>query len=536
MEDTTMKKTILPILVLMMGLVSCTGDFAARNTNPEQATDEMLDYDGLRVGAPLSQMMANVIPSYQLTSEEEYGSANYQVAQGLNGNIFANYEAASNSGFSQNNVYNLNPDGWSKAMFNDAYTRAIGPWIKLNENRESAPEMVALADILKVAVLHRVTDVYGPIPYSQLSSGSLTVPYDSQKDVYTQMFTELGNAIELLTNSPATVFAPIARFDRVFYGDATKWIQFANTLRLRMALRVAYADNALYQAQAAAAIANPKGFLSENAMLHKGSGAWENPIYVIEYDFNDGDAKAGATIITYMNGYRDPRISAYFTAGSDGSYNGVRMGADVSTDYPKSTLWSKIKCAKDDPILWMSGAESEFLLAEHYLRQGSEVEAQSHYEAGITKSFDLWGVGGAAAYIAAGDRTVGAYVDPVTAGNSYSSALTNVSIAWDSQSSFEGHLEQIITQKYLAGFPEGEEAWAEFRRTGYPKVIPVKNNNSGGRVDSNLQVRRLPYPQTEYQANMKNVQMGVNMLSAESANRGADNGGTRLWWDKNTRF
>ena len=527
---------LLFVTALCLGLVSCLGKFPDRNTNPEQATDEMLDHDGLRVGSPLAQMMANVVPSYQNGDDGEYGSANYQVAQGLNGNIFANYEGASNNGFAQNNVYNLNPDGWSKAMFNDAFTRAIGPWINLNALRGSDPEMTALADILKVAVLHRVTDAYGPIPYSALTSGSLTVAYDAQAQVYAQMFQELGAAIDLLTEAPATVFAPLARFDRVFYGDATKWIQFANTLRLRLALRVAYADPSLYATQAAAALANPKGVLTEDAMLHKGSGAWENPIYVIEYNFNDGDAKAGATIITYMNDYQDPRRAAYFTAGSDGNYYGVRMGASVSTDYPKSTLWSRVKCTNDDPLLWMSGAESFFLLAEHWLRQGDEATAKTAYEAGIAKSFELWGVGGADTYMAAADRTVGAYTDPVTAGNSYSTPLTEVSIAWDSQETFEGHLEQIITQKYIAMFPEGEEAWAEFRRTGYPKVIPTRTNNSGGTINTNLQVRRLPYPREEYQANGANVAAGVALLREESANNGADNGGTRVWWDKNTRF
>ena len=100
----------------------------------------------------------------------------------------------------------------------------------------------------------------------------------------------------------------------------------------------------------------------------------------------------------------------------------------------------------------------------------------------------------------------------------------------------KGHLEQIITQKYLAGFPEGEEAWAEFRRTGYPRVIPVRTNNSGGTINTDLQVRRLPYPIEESQANGANLTSGIALLRQESANNGGDNGGTRLWWDKNPRF
>lgn len=516
--------------------VGCTSDYLRRNTNQEQVTDEMLEYDGLRLGSSLNSMMANVIPSYQTIGDEEYGSANFQVAQGLNGNIFANYEGASNSGFAQNNVYNINPDGWSKAMFNDAYTRAIGSWVEMNEQREGNEIALALADVLKVAVLHRVTDVYGPIPYSELTTGSLTIKYDSQEEVYTQMFKELGDAIDLMLEAPSSAFNQYARYDRVFYGDISKWLQFANTLRLRLALRVAYVKPELYLEQATAAISSAAGFLTDDAKLYPGAGAWENPLYVIEYNFNDGDAKAGATIITYMNSYADPRISKYFTAGSDGNYYGVRMGATVSTDYPKSDLWSKILCTNNDPLLWMSGAESYFLLAEHYLRQGDETSARNFYQDGISRSFSLWNAGSASSYISNSTRTVGSYTDPVTASNSYATALSNVAVAWTSQSSFEGHLEQIITQKYIAMFPEGEEAWAEFRRTGYPKVIPTARNNSGGAINTNLQIRRLPYPTTEYQANNANVTAAVGILAGEALSGTLDNGGTRLWWDKNTRF
>jgi len=528
-----MKKYIIPVIaaVLTFCAVSCTKDFVWRNTNQEQASDEMLDHDNLRIGSYVAQMMANVLPSYQ-NGEKEYGSASYQVVQGLTGNIFANYEAASNSGFHQTNEYNLVADGWTKALFEDVFERAAGPWARANLYREDAEVPVALADVLKVAALHRVTDAYGPIPYSELGKGLQHVSYDAQSEVYNAMFKDLENAIGILTpfaqNLGGETF--MADYDNVFYGDLTKWVQFANTLRLRLALRVAYADPALYREQAAAAIANPLGFLTVNAALHPGAGAWENPLYVIEYNFNDGDAKAGATIITYMNAWNDPRRAAYFTIGSDGQYHGVRMGAVVDSNYPKSTLWSKINCTNNDPLLWMSGAESYFLLAEHYLRQGSASQAQTYYEDGIKKSFELWGVG-IGNYLNT-TAAVGSYTDPVTSGNSYSTNLTSVSVAWSSQSSTEGHLEQIITQKYIAMFPEGMEAWAEFRRTGYPKVIPTLTNNSGGSIDTQTQIRRIIYPQSESQANPANLQEGIELLNEEAKSGSGDNGGTKLWWDK----
>ena len=86
--------------------------------------------------------------------------------------------------------------------------------------------------------------------------------------------------------------------------------------------------------------------------------------------------------------------------------------------------------------------------------------------------------------------------------------------------------ERIITQKWIAMFPNGQEAWSEFRRTGYPKVIPIVNNLSGGKVDTNVQVRRMTFPRSEYSNNAAGVAAATALLG------GADTGGTKLWWDK----
>ena len=190
--------TLTHAVAASLGTVSCVKDFTARNTNQEQANEEMMDHDNMRTGSYISQMIANVLPSYQNDGSNEYGSASYQVVQGLTGNIFANYEAASNSGFHQTNEYNLVADGWTKALFEDAFVRAMAPWAKLNALRENSPYDAALGDVLKVAVLHRVTDAYGPIPYNQLGTGVNHVAYDTQEEVYRGMFMDLDRAIETL--------------------------------------------------------------------------------------------------------------------------------------------------------------------------------------------------------------------------------------------------------------------------------------------------------------------------------------------------
>lgn len=532
-------KYILIAAAAMTMTIACTKSFEERNTNPEEATDEMLGWDNLRVGSAFAQMTRNVIPSYQLIGDEEYGSASFQVVQDLTGNLFSNYIGILNTGFNANNIYNITAKNWYEAMYNDAYVRATGSWETLDLYREESPEAAALGDVLKVALMHRVTDTYGPIPYTQIGSGLVTMQYDSQKDIYAKFFEELDAAIATLTSfwqaQPGVKL--LADFDNVFGGDIAKWLKFANTLRMRLAMRVVYADQALAMAQAEAALANPAGLMTTSAdlaALHKpASGAWENPLYVIQYSFND--ACAGATIEAYMNGFKDPRLPKYFVAGADGKYHGVRNGINLTADYANSNLLSKFNCTNNDDIMWMNPAEAWFLKAEYWLRNGDDTQAKQCYEEGVKVSFDVWGVSGAEDYLADKRSTPAKYED-VVGSTSVNNALSDITVAWSTGAAFETNLEQIITQKYIAGFPEGQEAWSEFRRTGYPKVIPYAVNQSGGRIDTQRQIRRLNWPSSEYRTNAANVSAAISTLNAESSLASGDNGGTRLWWDKNTRF
>ena len=525
-------------LAVAFTAVSCTGDFLDRNTNPEQAYEEHMKHDGLAIGGPFSQMTKNVSAAYQMGASE-YGSDRYQVIQDLAGNIFSGYTGATNSGFTQNNLYNITAGGWSKGMFEDVYERLVTQAVNVEPLRESFPSEVALVDIVKVAGLHRVTDSYGPIPYSVIYDEEqvLARPYDSQEQVYRGMFKDLDNAIETLQNQALGGGMLLADYDDVFYGDVAKWVKFANTLRLRLAMHVVYADEALAFEEAEKSINNPVGLMTEAgdaAYLHPGAGAWQYPLYTIQYDFNNGDSAVGATIETYMNSFGGPRREKLFTKVSDGArdYIGVRNGVTNGSDYKLKV--SRILCDQTSPMLWMAPAEAYFLKAEYWLRKGDEAQAKTAYEEGVKVAFATVGAAGADEYLAS-TATVGGYTDPV-GNNSYENALSGTPVVWSGASSFENHLEQIITQKYIAMFPEGQEAWTEYRRTGYPNIIPVKQNNSGGTINTNLQVRRLPYPSSEYQANATNVAAAVTLLAGEAKSGSADNGGTRLWWDKNPRF
>jgi hypothetical protein len=121
------------------------------------------------------------------------------------------------------------------------------------------------------------------------------------------------------------------------------------------------------------------------------------------------------------------------------------------------------------------------------------------------------------------------YIDIYENANSISEGsplLNNAPVKWYENASDEEKLQQIITQKWIANFPLSFEAWAEFRRTGYPKLFPVKINDSNGSIDTDIQIRRLPFAKQDRDTNNEEV------IKAESLLKGPDTGGTRLWWDE----
>ena len=528
----------LSLAAALLSLGACTSDFYEKNTNPDEATDEMLGWDNLRTGSAFMQLAQNVIPTFQIVGGEEYGSANFQVIQDLAGNIFAGYTGATKSSFRANNLYDILAAEWHNAMHDDAFQRAMGPWAQLDALREESPEAVALADVLKVAVMHRVTDTYGPIAYLSIGNSGIQQEYDSQEVIYNRFFEELDAAITLLTdfcekNPQSTI---LANYDPIYKGNVRAWVKFANTLRLRLAMRVYYADPELSKTQAEAAINNSVGLMtaaSDIAQFAKPATAtqWEYPLYMIQYSFNGGDSRIGATIESYMNGYEDPRREAYFTKNSRGEYRGVRNGINITADYVLSDLLSSVNCTNNDAIVWMKPAEAWFLRAEYELHFGSKTAAGEYYNQGITCSFETEGVSGADTYMQDKVKTQADYQDMVVSSNS-ASALSDITIAWDDAADEETMLERIITQKYLAIFPDGQEAWSEFRRTGYPRIFPNVVNNQSGLISTSRQIRRLNFPSTEYATNASAVQNAIVTLNGESSNPTGDNGGTTLWWDK----
>lgn len=528
--------TALLLLTLLLN-ISCTSDYDGFNTNKHQATEEMLATDNLKTGAFFAQMQRNVV----LFNDGTNLSSDYQVAQGLSSDLFSGYIAPTGTWYGglHNGSYNFIPN-WTDKTFVSGFASVMPAWQSITKvaQEQKLPELSAMATIVKVEAMHRVADAYGPIPYNNFGSGSLSNTYNSLEDVYSRFFQELDNAIAILTpyaqgNPNGTLFK---NYDYIYNGNVTNWVKFANTLRLRLAMRIVYANPSLAKQEAEKSINNPIGVIttaSERASLkHSSNLNYYHPLFDIAYNFNSGEARMSASMDCYLNGFSDPRRSAFFTRADDGNFHGVRQGIVTSTWNPYSS--SKISNlninSSNSEIVWMTAAESYFLRAEGALRgwamQGT---AKDFYNQGVSVSFVENGLSAteAANYIVNNTSIPIQFTDNSgQSGNNTSNAPSQTTIAWEDTSPFEMNLERVITQKWIAMFPDGPEGWAEFRRTGYPKLLTVVNNNSNGSINTQIQVRRIPFPPSEYNNNMTGVQSGVNALG------GQDNGGTKLWWDK----
>jgi hypothetical protein len=403
------------------------------------------------------------------------------------------------------------------------------PWKSICEKTDEGSPARALATIIKVFGMHRVTDMYGPIPYKSFGS-SVQAVYDSQKDVYYQFFNELDNAISVLTSyAENNSSAYMADYDNVYAGNVSKWIKFANTLRLRLAMRISNVDEAKARQEAAAAINHSFGLMAsadDDAALHQSSTlTFRHPLWEIGQSFND--ERMSATMECYLKGYNDPRIKAYFLpTENNGDYKGARNGMSRPNKDNYKGVTSAPNFTQGSDMHWMYAAEAYFLLAEAQLRWGlGEMTAQKCYETGIATSFASAGVSGAS-YI--NDDTslpqpsfTDAYRRSTT---DVSGMLSNLTIAWNEDASNDEKMERIMIQKWIALYPDGQEAWSEMRRTGYPGWVRIQSMQTS-EVSQNEMISRLKFPTTEYSNNSDNTKAAVTLLG------GDDKAGTRLWWD-----
>lgn len=508
-------KATVCILFLGVGLNAC--DFTEINEPKYQASKDDLKGDNFNLGAFFPQLQDIAYPAQE---------NNFQHLENLLGDVYGRYMMTTKSDWNSKTfaVYKATAQ-WYGAPFRTAMPAVYTAWNEIKNLTDGEGVNFAWAQILRVAAMQRLTDVYGPIPYSKVISGNLTVDYDSQEEVYKAMFVDLDAAIAILTtyvtsNPGAT---PMADYDGVYAGDFSQWVKFANSLKLRMALRIRYADATLAQQMAEEAVNHLIGVMTTNSDNTKYNYSKGNPLKVMWDDYKD--TRMCADLESYLKGYNDPRISKYFQQsneiGNKKGYFGLRSGiATVSETW--ACQYSAPNVAKTDPLYWMMVSEITFCRAEGaLLGWNMKGTAKSLYELGIKQSFELWGVSGYDAYIKDDTSVQADYEDPNGKGSIAS--ISTITIQWNDGDLLETNLERLITQKWLALYPNGQEAWSEHRRTGYPRFFPVHQNTEYPALKVG---NRIPFPDEERKNNASGYETGVRLLGGE------DNYATKLWWDK----
>ncbi len=486
-------KTIIKVPIALSVLIallciplSCTDGFEELNTNPKLITD-----DDIKPSLLFTRVLKE--SSFDILNVGRIGEFSSYIKRGDSGNMLALTD------FSEPFNYYT------------AYIENLAAIIRLTADDPDMRNQNAMARIWKVWVYHRMTDAYGDIPYTEVATSFddivLYPKYDTQESIYADMLKELKEAASALSTSSEQKSFGAA--DVLFAGDADSWKRFANSLRLRLALRVRYADDTMAQQNvgdvfSSSLIANN----DQNAVItSEGPDAADlsntNPLYQEVVNGNPGagsSISAGLALVENLLNNDDPRLTIYLEPNNDLEYIGgaINLTAEEKALYPQSAKWSQYFRNATYDFNVMQASEVNFLKAEAVLAGMATGDANELYQNGITLAMEQYGVDQA----------------DITA---FLSSTAGVLSGTD-----EEKLEMIITQKYLALIGDSYEVFAEHRRTGYPRVWI--GSEPAAETDNALP-RRLPYPLIEYNLNAQGVEGAAGRLT------GGDKMKSRIWWD-----
>lgn len=431
----------------------------------------------------------------------------------------------------------VNEGAWDDLFMHAEDLKAI---IDLNENEATKVDMqaygpnenqIAVARIMLAYLFHKAVDVWGDIPYYSYGSddpdfqaldlvvGDVKYPaYASQDKVYADILKELDEAEAMITGDF------VMAGDNFFGGNAAQWKKFANSLRLRVANRIKVKNPTLANQHIADASANVMESNADNAGVEYtyDNNANSSPMYSAFYISNRSDFAPSNTFVELLKGDRgpfavDPRLDIYVQENSEGEFVGIPVGASRDTvasfkweSLPgKAIIGEKVNGTAIPPSpkykeIYMEYSEVCFLLSENNNWD------QTWYEDGVEASMLKWGVD---------EAVVAAYVAGLPAASE----------------------ETVLTQKYIALYMQPYEAWAEYRRTGYPNTLAMPGQNydvSVPREDGSITIfsydfdplveltdlpDRVSYPRVEQNLNQANRDAAVESM-------GGDDMDTKLWW------
>lgn len=484
-----MKKYILKFSVLtflsIIIFVSCTKEFVTINTDPDRAKD-----------APATNVMAFTI--------RYFGSTFFDVWADMNEpSTYAGYLAkiqyidearyVFRPSIVENNWY------YGYILLNNVNE------IKKKATADKNDNLLGAAKVLEVLIMQQMTDRWRDLPYSnaiKLSSGVLLPTYDKQEDIYPAMLKVLEDAANLMASGSTGV---LGDGDILFKGNIVKWQKLANSLRLRLAMRISGASPALSKSTVEAVLGNPTKYPvmasnTDNAFFAwPGVSPYEEPWYVDSKGRDDHGVSD--VLVNALNTLADPRLPVYaLPAVSDGAYRGFTIGAIAQTSLPSiSRIGTRFRKDPKGFSAFMRYAEVMFDIAEAaklgYNTGG--VTMKTAYEAGVT----------------------GSMLENGIAQSVITTYLTTGKGAHD------GTTAQLYLQEWIALFKQGMEGWSLYRRTGVPTTNYVAPGSKY--TGHNTPPFRYPYPVSETTLNGPNSAPSV-------ADVKDDFWGKKMWFDQRT--
>lgn len=470
-------KTLLAIITSVF-VVSCTGDFLDVNDNPNNPS----------VSTP------------ELTlppAQQEFARLNGTDMTYLGQYIMYNWATPSDWSADQQlmqysittNFYNeIFTNSYASIFKNLTYIESFGGE---GSNYEA---YYAISSTIKGFQYQYLVDLYGNVPYTEANqrAENTTPVYDDEEFIYKEVIASLTSAANIAVNISEETLNPGTQ-DIIFAGDMQKWAQFANTIKLRMLIRMSNAGQDSYiQEQIGLIEDNGAGYITEDVTANPGYSNdtnKQNPFYG-ELGFSPNGAETNSHdnsvatdyTVEYLQNTNDPRLGAiYAPSEAAEEFKGAPQNISLPGEGFQATDLSKIGSGllkapdQDQPIMLLS--EALFLQSEAVIRGYISGDAQQLYEEAITASFNFLEV----------EEIPSDY---------YSQSIENV--GWDSS---PDKIEAIITQKWIAlNGTSSIESWIEHTRTGFPEGLPI----SESATDTRRPIRLL-YPTSEYSRNSDNV-------------------------------
>lgn len=486
-----MKNRIKQISLVLFGVVVAAGcnDFGDMNVDPNNPSSAQTDLLLTNAQKSISSVVGSVTPALyvQYFAETQYDEdSRYQTVQ-----------------------FDFN--GWYTGVLKD-----LNEIITLNEANPDAyigggntANQIAVARILKVYFMQMMVDRWGPLPYSEALQGNDNYKpgYDSADAIYADLINELKAAAAQVNTSATGV-----KGDIIFGGDMTQWVKFAHTMRARLALRLADTSPSTAKSE----FESVAGNLLDGSVFYPylAESANQNPWYsrfMTRTDYAISDV-----MDDYMTPKGDMRLTKYANPAplqdnGDGitqmeevvghPYSTVEAGdiPNAEVSFPGAAIGAGGPGVgiQDAPLPIVTLAEIHFMLSEAAARGWNVTgDAPTHYGLAIKASWEQWGVYDEAAY------------------NAY---MSHADVAYDATN----YKKSIGEQKWVALFPLGYEAWAEWRRLGYPQLeaheYPL---NPSGQIPL-----RHAYPASELTLNSASYEAALGLLG------GPDDETTPIFWD-----